>query len=59
MTIRGQLWRDAESIADDALFELRDPRRGPRLQMATERIAEVLLEYEQRGGTETGVCQMV
>ena len=53
MITRNQTWRDAESIAEDALFELRDPRRGPRLQMATERIEEILLEYKGRTRTET------
>lgn len=53
MTALDQLWRDAESIAEDVLFEQRDSRRGARLQNATERIAEVLLEYKRRGGTET------
>ena len=53
MITQSQLWRDAESIAEDALFELGDSRLGPRLQMATERIAEVLYEYQWRARTET------
>ena len=53
MITRSQTRRDAESIAEDALCELRDLRRGPRLQMATERIEEILLEYQWRAKAET------
>ena len=52
MTTGSQMWRDAESIAEDALFELGVPRLGPRLQMATERILEVLLVYRRRARTD-------
>ena len=53
MIAQSQTWRDAESIAADALLEMGDPRLGPRLQMATERVAEVLFEYQWRARTET------
>lgn len=53
MIARSQTWRDAESIAEEALSQLRDPRRGPRLEMVTERVAEVLSEYRGCSRTET------
>ena len=57
MITQSRTWRDAESIAKDALFELGDPEPGPRLQMATERVAEVLLEHKWRARTETGYAK--
>ena len=54
MITRNQTWRDAESIAEDAFFELGDSRLGPRLGRAIEEIQQTLLEYEWRAKTEAG-----
>ncbi len=53
MITQSQTWKDAESIASDALLEMGDPRLGARLQMATERVAGVLLEHSWRARNET------
>ena len=42
------IWEDAKSIAGDVLFEAEEPTWGPRLEMTTERIAEILLQYRWR-----------
>lgn len=43
-----QIWEDARSIAGDALFEAGEPTWGPRLEMTTERVAEILLQCRWR-----------
>ena len=43
-----QILEDARSIAADALFAAGEPTWGPRLEMATERIAEILLQCRWR-----------
>ena len=53
MITQSQIWRDAGTIAEDAFFELGESWLGPRLEMTTERIAEVLFEYQWRARTET------
>ena len=54
MITRSQTWRDAESIAEDAFFELGDPRLGPRQGRAIEEIHQTLLEHKWRARTEAG-----
>ena len=43
-----QILEDARSIAADVLFEVGEPTWGPRLEMTTERIGEVLLQCRWR-----------
>ena len=43
-----QIWEDAASIAEDVLFELGEPTWGPRLEMTSERIAEIFLQSRWR-----------
>ena len=51
MVTQSNVLRDAESIAEDALYELRDMRLGS-IMRTTPRIAEILLEYRWRTRTE-------
>ena len=49
-----QIWEDARSITDDVLFEAGEPTWGPRLEMTTERIAEILLQSRWRTKSRQG-----
>ena len=48
MRNNNHIWEDARSIAGDALFEAREPTWEPRLEMATESVAEILLQCRWR-----------
>ena len=46
-----QIFEDARSIAADVPFEAGEPIWGPRLEMTTERIAEILSQCRWRTKT--------
>ncbi len=54
MRNNNQIWEDARSIAGDALFEAEESTWGARLEMTTERIAEMLLQSRWRTKSRDG-----
>ena len=44
MVNSNRMLSDARDIAESSLFESGDTRRGARLEMVTERIAEILIQ---------------
>ena len=59
MTTKSQIWMDAEYIAREVLVELRDPRLGDILQMATVQIEDIVSRWQRLGKTETVYARWV
>jgi hypothetical protein len=52
MVSSNRMLSDARAIAEEALFESGETPRGARLEMATERVAEILLQASWRTKTQ-------
>ena len=52
MVSSNRMLSDARDIAEAVLFESGDTRRGARLEMVTERIAEILIQANWRAKTQ-------